>query len=75
MVYLDQAKATADTETQKALVKKILDLHAEHCWTISICTPPPQPVVVHDSMKGVPKNALVGEAYSPRPMPAQRPFG
>ena len=50
--------ATADFDEQKALFRQILERWMEDPWTIAICTPPPQPVIVKNSMRNVPEVAI-----------------
>ena len=38
----------------------MLDLNARNTWTISVATSPPQPVVVKDGFRNVPRKALIG---------------
>ncbi|MFW6032522.1 MAG: ABC transporter permease subunit, partial [Phycisphaeraceae bacterium] len=60
-----QVQQTVDPAEQARLVQKILDeYNAPYCWGISVCTPPPQPVVVARGLRGVPGNALVGAALA-----------
>jgi ABC-type dipeptide/oligopeptide/nickel transport system permease component/ABC-type transport system substrate-binding protein len=64
MEWLDAARATPRSEEQRRLVSRILDVAASNVWTISICTPPPQLVVVNKDLRNVPKVALVGAIFA-----------
>ncbi|WPJ95364.1 ABC transporter substrate-binding protein [Coraliomargarita algicola] len=55
-------QATTD-EAQMRLYQEILEIAAENLWSISIATPPPQPVLVKDGLRNVAPKALVGYTY------------
>jgi len=61
-LYL-RALSTADREEQRRLMAEVMDIAAEQVWTISISTPPPQPVVVSERLANVPENALDGAGF------------
>lgn len=64
MELLNQAQATPRLAEQVAIFSRIQEIAASNVWTISICTPPPQLVVVDRDLRNVPKVALVGAAYA-----------
>ncbi|HET6429775.1 MAG TPA: ABC transporter permease subunit, partial [Phycisphaerae bacterium] len=45
-------------QEQRDLFRRILRIAAENVWTINVCTPAPEPVVVKDGMKNVPRSAV-----------------
>ena len=56
--YWDEITVTVDTEKQKELMRKILEIHKEHMVTIGICTAPPEVVVVKNNFRNVPDSAV-----------------
>jgi ABC-type dipeptide/oligopeptide/nickel transport system permease component/ABC-type transport system substrate-binding protein len=64
MELLNQAMATPRLSEQVAIFSRIQDIAASNVWTISICTPPPQLVVVNRDLRNVPQVALVGASYA-----------
>ena len=62
MLY-SQALATADREEQIAIMHEVFDIAAENLWAISICTSPPQPIVVSKRLRNVPRNAIAGSFF------------
>ncbi|MFW5882397.1 MAG: ABC transporter substrate-binding protein [Planctomycetota bacterium] len=64
MVLYDHIRRTADPDQQQELFAQIQAIAAENVWTISICTPPPQLVVVDEDLHNVPRVALSGAAYA-----------
>jgi ABC-type dipeptide/oligopeptide/nickel transport system permease component len=64
MELLNEALATPHLSEQIAIFSRIQDIAASNVWTISICTPPPQLVVVNRDLRNVPDVALVGAAYA-----------
>jgi len=58
------AQQSTDPAEQERLMRRVLDIAAENTWSISIATPPPQPVVVKEGFKNVPPVALYGVIYS-----------
>jgi len=67
MVVLDAARQARDIDEQVRIFREVLDINAEHCFTIGISTPPPQPVVVKRGFRNVPRHAIISGAFS---MPA-----
>jgi hypothetical protein len=49
---------------RRALFHRIEAINAEEVWHISICTPPPQLVVVKNGFRNVPRNAVFGSIYN-----------
>ncbi len=64
MEILVEARRVRDLDRQRELFSRIQAIAAENVWTISICTPPPQLVVVDRRLRNVPEVALVGAAYA-----------
>ena len=62
-VLYSQALATADREEQIAIMHQVFDIAAENLWTISICTSPPQPIVVSKRLRNVPRTAIAGTIF------------
>ncbi len=60
MEAYDRAISAADPQEQQRHFTTVTDIAAENLWTISLAEAPPQPVVVSNDMRNVPKNALVG---------------
>lgn len=60
MEIYEAAVAETDPEEQRRIFQEVLEIAAENLWTISIATPPPQPVVVKRGLRNVPKVAIVG---------------
>jgi ABC-type dipeptide/oligopeptide/nickel transport system permease component/ABC-type transport system substrate-binding protein len=58
MELLAQSYQTTDPAKRRALFRQITDRDAEEVWTISICTPPPQLVVVKKGFRNVPRVAV-----------------
>ncbi len=63
MEVLEAARAEPDLEDQREVFKEALDIAAENLWTINISTAPPQPVIVQDGVRNVPRNALCGYVF------------
>ena len=59
----DKALTATTLDEQKKLMHQVMDIAAENLWTISLATPPPQPVVVRNGFRNVPDVALVGWNY------------
>lgn len=60
----NRIRAASDAEEQRRLWQDIAGRAAEHLWTISVGTHPPQVVVVKNGLKGVPRNALDGAGFA-----------
>jgi ABC-type dipeptide/oligopeptide/nickel transport system permease component len=58
MEIFQEVAATGDREIQRERFREILKIGAENVWTINICTPPPQLVVVKDGFRNVPRTAV-----------------
>lgn len=56
----EMAIAETDPVEQRRIFQEVLEIAAENLWTISIATPPSQPVVVKRGLRNVPKVAIVG---------------
>lgn len=54
------AYTAPDQAHRQKLFHEILELNADNTWTISIATTPPQPVVVKDGFRNVPRKAIIG---------------
>lgn len=63
MALLDQLEASPDLPTRLGLFHRIAAIDAEQVWHISVCTPPPQLVVVKKGLHNVPKKAIFGAGY------------
>jgi len=63
MALLDQLEASPDETERISLFRQIAAINAEQVWHISICTPPPQLVVVKKGLRNVPHKALFGAGY------------
>ncbi len=59
----EQALQAPTFDAQRALMSRVMDIAAENTWTISLATPPPQPVVVNKGLHNVPHNALYGALF------------
>lgn len=58
---LSNQAAVAPTEAERIkLFREIFELNARNTWSISLATSPPQPVVVKDGFRNVPRQALSG---------------
>lgn len=55
----EQALLMSDLADQRRVFDQVLDIAAENLWTINIAQTPPQPVVVKNGFKNVPKNAIM----------------
>lgn len=64
ITYYEQALQEPDRQKQKMLMSRVMDIAAENTWTISLASPPPQPVVVKKGFKNVPRHALYGALFS-----------
>lgn len=64
MVALGRAQAETELEQQREQFNEVLDIAAEHTWTINISTPPPQLVIVDNQLHNVPRNAVVGHIFN-----------
>ena len=62
-VLYAQALATANREEQIGIMHQVFDIAAENVWTISICTSPPQPIVVSKRLRNVPRTAITGALF------------
>ncbi|MBI5771314.1 MAG: ABC transporter permease subunit [Verrucomicrobia bacterium] len=60
MAILEEANTLPDESARIARFREIQDIAADHVWTISIATPPPQLVVVKNGFRNVPRVALFG---------------
>lgn len=60
----EQAMTVLDNDQRVGLMDQVLQIAGENVWTISLATPPPQPVVVQRGFKNVPENALYGVLYA-----------
>jgi len=56
-VYED-ACLVSSPEDQRRIFSRVLKIAAENVWTISICTPPPELVVVKNGFRNVPRFAV-----------------
>jgi len=63
MELREAAMQAISEEEQIRIFNEILEIAAENLWSISIATPPPQPVLVKDGLRNVPRKALVGYTY------------
>lgn len=63
MALLDRLEVSPDPDQRIALFREIAAVNAEQVWHISICTPPPQLVVVKKGLRNVPRKALFGAGY------------
>lgn len=63
MALLDRLEASPDLTERISLFRQIAAVNAEQVWHISICTPPPQLVVVKKGLRNVPHKALFGAGY------------
>jgi peptide/nickel transport system substrate-binding protein len=64
LVRLGEAWRSADTpEAQRKVWERILEIHAEQVYTIGIVGGIPQPVVVNDRLRNVPRDGIY--AYDP----------
>lgn len=63
MVQLTEIYRTPDPTRRAELFAQIQERNAEEVWTISICTPPPQLVVVKKGFRNVPRLAVNGLAF------------
>ena len=64
MELLNRTFSAPTRDAQIELFREITDIAAEHVWSISIASPPPQLVVVKNGFRNVPRVALVGNSYS-----------
>jgi ABC-type dipeptide/oligopeptide/nickel transport system permease component/ABC-type transport system substrate-binding protein len=64
MKLLQQIDTTPDAGRRRELFGMIQDINAREVWHISICTPPPQLVVVRNGFRNVPRNAIFGSIYN-----------
>lgn len=62
-VLYEEAKSISGTERQAEVFRGVLDIAADNLWTISLTTPPPQPVIVKEGFRNVPRNAMVGFTF------------
>lgn len=63
MELREAAMQAISEEEQIGIFDEILEIAAENLWSISIATPPPQPVLVKDGLRNVPRKALLGYTY------------
>jgi len=64
MQLLQQIETTPDVRKRRELFRRIQEINAREVWHISICTPPPQLVVVKNGFRNVPRNAIFGSIYN-----------
>jgi ABC-type dipeptide/oligopeptide/nickel transport system permease component/ABC-type transport system substrate-binding protein len=60
MELLDETLVLPTERERIAHFNEVQEIAADQVWSISIATPPPQLVVVHDGFKNVPRTALFG---------------
>jgi ABC-type dipeptide/oligopeptide/nickel transport system permease component/ABC-type transport system substrate-binding protein len=63
MELLDEANLLTDEAGRIARFHAVQEIAADHVWTISIATPPPQLVVVRNGFRNVPRTALFGANF------------
>ncbi len=63
MELLDEASGMTREADRIANFNAVQEIAADHVWTISIATPPPQLVVVKKGFKNVPRTALFGANF------------
>lgn len=63
MEVLEAAGREGSRERQVEVFREVLDLAAEHLWTINISTPPPQLVIVKNGFRNVPRSATTGWTF------------
>lgn len=63
MERLVEIYRTPDPARRAELFAEIQRTNAEEVWTISLCTPPPQLVVVKNGFRNVPRLAVTGLAF------------
>jgi ABC-type dipeptide/oligopeptide/nickel transport system permease component/ABC-type transport system substrate-binding protein len=63
MEILEEANASIDSAQRIRRLNEIMEIAAENLWTISICTPPPQLVVVKNGFRNVPRMAVFGANF------------
>jgi ABC-type dipeptide/oligopeptide/nickel transport system permease component/ABC-type transport system substrate-binding protein len=63
MEILEEANVETSEAARREKMHQILEIAADNLWTISICTPPPQLVVVKDGFRNVPRAALFGACF------------
>jgi len=64
MKILQQIDTAPDVQRRRQLFSRIQEINAREVWHISICTPPPQLVVVKNGFRNVPGNAIFGSIYN-----------
>ena len=64
MRLLQQIDTAPDVAQRRELFGLIQEINAREVWHISICTPPPQLVVVKDGFRNVPRTAVFGSIYN-----------
>ena len=64
MKILQQIDTAPDEARRRELFRQIQEINAREVWHISICTPPPQLVVVKNGFRNVPRNAIFGSIYN-----------
>jgi ABC-type dipeptide/oligopeptide/nickel transport system permease component/ABC-type transport system substrate-binding protein len=64
MKILQQIDTAPDVQKRRELFSRIQEINAREVWHISICTPPPQLVVVKNGFRNVPGNAIFGSIYN-----------
>ncbi len=64
MKLLQQIDTATDAERRRRLFGQIQDINAREVWHISLCTPPPQLVVVKNGFHNVPPVAVFGSIYN-----------
>ena len=60
MHLYQQIRQEPDPSQQKILMDQILDIAAEHIWTISICQSPDYVVAVDNDLRNIPRRAFYG---------------
>ncbi len=63
MEHFSEALAHADITEQRRWMDKVLEINARELFSINIATPPPQPVVVKNGFRNVPRNASFSAAF------------
>ncbi len=63
MTILDEINAEPSEAARIARFNEIQKIDAQNVWTISICSPPPQLVVVKNGFRNVPRTALFGSNF------------
>lgn len=64
MEIFGEARLVSERVEQRNIIEEALNIAADNLWSINIATPPPQLVIVKNSFKNVPANALYGVRYA-----------